>query len=762
MATITGTLGNDIITPNEVSAGVTGGIPSDEPDTINGLSGNDLIDGGGGNDTLNGGSGDDQVFGGAGNDTLIANFVGTDTLDGGEGDDTFNVGVVNNTNIGYNTAFIGGAGTDTIVTTGSGFVTLESFTATDAPEQWNGNGVSISGTANANTLDFSNTALVNIPFVNGLGGNDIITGSDVTGDVFRGDVGDDRLSGNGGNDTLSGGDNNDTLNGGEGDDTLNGDAGIDTLDGGGGNDTLNGGSGDDQVFGGAGNDTLIANFVGTDTLDGGEGDDTFNVGVVNNTNIGYNTAFIGGAGTDTIVTTGSGFVTLESFTATDAPEQWNGNGVSISGTANANTLDFSNTALVNIPFVNGLGGNDIITGSDVTGDVFRGDVGDDRLSGNGGNDTLSGGDNNDTLNGGEGDDTLNGDAGIDTLDGGGGNDTLNGGSGDDQVFGGAGNDTLIANNANSPVGTDTLDGGEGDDTFNVAVITDAGPSVSWSNIAFIGGAGADTIVTTGTAGSVHLQSFTGLDAPEQWNGNGFGIYGGGDAIVGDANTLDFSNTALVNVPFVNGWLGDDIIKGSDATGDVLRGDRGNDQVFGNAGNDTLSGGDGNDTLNGGEGDDTLNGDAGIDTLDGGGGNDTLNGGSGDDQVFGGAGNDTLIANNANSPVGTDTLDGGEGDDTFNVAVITDAGPSVSWSNIAFIGGAGADTIVTTGTAGSVHLQSFTGLDAPEQWNGNGFGIYGGGDAIVGDANILDFSNTALINVPLGHTQEQLHILGLMV
>lgn len=127
MATITGTSGNDIITPSQVSAGVIGGIPSDEPDTTNGQAGNDLIDGGGGNDTLNGGAGDDQVFGGAGNDTLVAS-LGTDTLNGGDGDDTFNLPTnASAYTTPYTTTFIGGAGADTIVSTGTGgYVYLES------------------------------------------------------------------------------------------------------------------------------------------------------------------------------------------------------------------------------------------------------------------------------------------------------------------------------------------------------------------------------------------------------------------------------------------------------------------------------------------------------------------------------------------------------------------------------------------------------------------------------------------------------------
>lgn len=61
MATITGTAGNDIITPAAVSAGVSGGIPSDVADSLSG---------GGGNDTLNGGAAVDTILGGLGADAF--------------------------------------------------------------------------------------------------------------------------------------------------------------------------------------------------------------------------------------------------------------------------------------------------------------------------------------------------------------------------------------------------------------------------------------------------------------------------------------------------------------------------------------------------------------------------------------------------------------------------------------------------------------------------------------------------------------------
>jgi Ca2+-binding RTX toxin-like protein len=81
-----------------------------------------------------------------------------------------------------------------------------------------------------------------------------------------GTVGDDNLAGSlidenimfgfGGNDTLTGGNLTDVLYGGDGDDELNGLGGADLLYGGRDDDKLSGGAGRDLLVGGAGADTL--------------------------------------------------------------------------------------------------------------------------------------------------------------------------------------------------------------------------------------------------------------------------------------------------------------------------------------------------------------------------------------------------------------------------------------------------------------------------------------------------------------------------
>ena len=115
-------------------------------------------------------------------------------------------------------------------------------------------------------------------------------------------------------------------------------------------------------------------------------------------------------------------------------------------------------------FVDGAGGNDVITAGNTA-------------------DTLIGGDGNDNIKGGGGSDIITGDAGDDVLDGGDGDDNVAGGIGNDVVKGAAGNDTLS--------------GGHGLDTFY-----------------FGEGWGADTILDFGVGGSevLDFSRVVGLDS----------------------------------------------------------------------------------------------------------------------------------------------------------------------------------------------------------------------------------------------------------
>ena len=226
MATIIGTSANDTITPAGVSLGVSGGIPSAAADSIRGYAGNDTLDGGPGDDTLIGGEGDD-VF------QLRSSEAQSDTFDGGPG---------------Y----------DRIVLPLATTVSLNTFNPTSV-EEWNGqfgtSTVSIFGTTGNDALDFTNIKLVNVPYVDGSGGDDVIKASSLSNDVIRGGSGSDTLYANG-DDSLYGDGDADRLYGDANANSLFGGAGDDTLDGGGGGDTLDGGTGNDTLIGGGGDDVF--------------------------------------------------------------------------------------------------------------------------------------------------------------------------------------------------------------------------------------------------------------------------------------------------------------------------------------------------------------------------------------------------------------------------------------------------------------------------------------------------------------------------
>ncbi len=149
-------------------------------------------------------------------------------------------------------------------------------------------------------------------------------------------------------------------------------------------------------------------------------------------------------------------------------------------------------------------------------------------------------------------------------------------------------------------------------------------------VTFVGGAAADTVVTS--LGAIPLTAFG---------------YGGSDTLKGGS--------------------GNDRLFGGDGN-DQLYGNAGKDDLYGDGGTDTLYGGDGDDWLDGGADNDWLYGGKGLDRLYGEGGNDylygekendKLNGGSGTDRLYGGDGDDVLIGG-----PGKDHISGGAGTDTF--------------------------------------------------------------------------------------------------
>jgi Ca2+-binding RTX toxin-like protein len=332
--TITGTSSADIIDGTHTPNGQP--FVTEENDTIHGNSGNDIIHGLGGDDIITGDAGNDTLYGDAGNDILTGG-AGNDHLYGGDGNDTF---IVSGTN-DKGDVFDGGNGIDTIQVSGTGPLTLLSFNAASSSiEIWQGNGQAILvGTNAANVLDFSGLqSMTGVSYIDGGGGNDTIIGSN-------------------GNDDIRGGNGNDLLVGGQG------------------NDVLTGGAGNDQLFGGDGNDTFIVS---------GSNDKS--------------DVFDGGSGIDTLQVSGTGSLTLTSFSAENSSiEIWQGNGHAIIGTSGADVFDFSGLqSMTGVSYIDGGSGNDTIVGSNGNDDI-RGGRGNDLLIGGQGNDVLTGGSNNDTF-----------------------------------------------------------------------------------------------------------------------------------------------------------------------------------------------------------------------------------------------------------------------------------------------------------------------------------------------------------------------------
>ena len=449
-------------------------------DTVIGSQGKDTILGGAGNDTVTGGRGDDVALLGAGNDTFIWNpGDGSDVVEGQAGTDTllFNganiaedIDIVANgaralflrdvatitmdlddvENIQFNA--LGGAddivvgdlsGTDVkqvnldlSAQAGSGQGDGAADTVTVNGTQGNdtvtvassGASVVVNGLAAKVTIagaEGANDSLV----INGQGGNDTINASGLNaGQVkltINGGAGDDTITGSKGNDMVVGGQGTDTAklglgddtfvwNPGDGNDTVDGQAGVDTLLFNGANIAeimdISANGGHARLTRNVGNITMDLDNVETIDVQAKGGADLITVNDLSQTDVSTVKVDLGGADNeaDTIV--------LNATNGDDAIVVTNNNGViTVSGLgADVTITGFeANDRLV----INGLGGNDVIEASGLSGMLLTGDGGD-------GDDVLVGSPGNDTLLGGAGDDVLVGGAGQDVLDGGPGSNVV--------------------------------------------------------------------------------------------------------------------------------------------------------------------------------------------------------------------------------------------------------------------------------------------------------------------------------------------------
>jgi Ca2+-binding RTX toxin-like protein len=643
----------------------------------------------------------------------------------------------------------GGSGDDT--------VRMYQFTGVKTVERIDGGaGINvIAGTGYADTLDFSTTELLNIASIQGGDGNDSITGS-AGNDVISGDKGSDVLAGGAGDDTfrIDGTDTGydsfqgdagfDQVLGGIGDDMIRmyqftGVRTVERIDGAGGTNIVAGtgygdtldfsstellniakidvGDGNDTVIGSAGIDTIVGG-IGSDVLAGGAGDDTF---AINGSDAGYD-SFQGDAGFDQVLGgAGDDTIRMYQFIGAKTVERIDGAAGTnvIAGTGYGDTLDFSNTELLNIASIQGGDGNDTITGSS-RADTLVGGIGSDVLAGGAGDDSflISGADNGydsfqgdagiDQVLGGTGDDTIRmyqftGEKTVERIDGGAGTnviagtgygDTLDfsstellnvakidGGDGNDSLTGSAGTDTLVGG-----LGSDVLAGGAGDDTFAISG-TDTGYD------SFQGDAGFDQVLGGSGDDTIRMYQFSGVKTVERIDGAG-----GTNVIAGTGygDTLDMGGTELLNIASIQGGDGNDTITGS----------VGNDLILGGTGSDTLKSGAGSNFLFGDDGNDALSDQGGSGLLSGGAGADTLNGNGAAEFLIGGTGNDTI-----NAGAGADVMafNAGDGQDTLTADATQDntlsLGGGISYANLK-LSKTGNDLVLETGGTDQITLKNW--------------------------------------------------------
>jgi len=404
------------------------------------------------------------------------------------------------------------------------------------------------------------------------------------------------------------------------------------------------------------------------------------------------------------------------------------------------------------------GKRDLVVGKETAGasDTLHGGEGDDILYG--------GWTENDT-----GVDYLYGDDGKDKLYGGADNDTLTGGADDDLLVGGAGIDTYIINDGD---GRDTIiDEGKNILIINGKLIAGTFVRVKGTDRYEFISDGRTYSMAFNSPGTLTIDGTTSLTFANQasaadFAGGDFGIkladdtdpvvsstgvssqilfdaygnpihylYGGsaGDRVAGDERSEFLFGYGGADL--MTGGAGNDVVTGGDgadhifadqeqnifaaylagetgtgteATGDLLQGEAGDDQLIAGANNDGLVGGAGADLIYAGAGDDTVQGDgivdpalvttanigmmlsasttegdadviyagAGTDTVYAQGGDDFVDAGSGDDRVWGDAGDDIilgqagadiLVGDNSITILpaeymGNDYIDGGDGDD----------------------------------------------------------------------------------------------------
>lgn len=220
------------------------------------------------------GASDDRITGSADADEIHDTFGGADVFRTKAGDD-----IVTLFSNYQNTIYNGGAGTDSLVITTSGFGGWTPATGFGVQRLHLGD-------SSKNLEDFEGLRLRNVEnvqvnmvqdFINmtliGAAADEVLTVNNFFARnglvTIKGKNGNDDITGGYGTDRLVGGKGRDSLTGRDGDDRLFGDAHADTLNGGLGDDRLTGGKGPDtfEFAAGFGHDTVTDFVDGQDVLD---------------------------------------------------------------------------------------------------------------------------------------------------------------------------------------------------------------------------------------------------------------------------------------------------------------------------------------------------------------------------------------------------------------------------------------------------------------------------------------------------------------
>jgi len=605
--------------------------------TIVGSSAANIIAGGLGADIIDGAGGADTIIAGGGDDVVV--YRGSEaSIDGGSGDNTLQLRAATTVNL---------ASADQ--TSGDGVV-VSNFVNVDASALGATQGVSITGSASANT--------------------------------FIGGAAADLIDGGGGGDTISAGAGNDSVQ------YYGTEIGV---DGGTGNDTL--------VMRASGGTSAI-NLATPANVDQTSGD---GAGVTNFENVDASAVVtalaITGSSSANTITTGSGNDTIDggggadviNAGAGDDAVSYNNSEVSIDGGTDTNTLLLRATASVN------LGSADQTVGDATIVANFQ-NVDASALSAGA---TLIGSAAANVIIGGAGNDIIEGGGGADVIRAAGGDDTVTYRGAETSIDGGAGADTLVLNaGANVTAVNFAVAAGVGQttgDSVSVTNFENLNASAMTTALAVTGSSGVNVIaagsgndVIHGGAGADVIGAGAGNDAVDFW-GTEVSIDGGAGS-----NTLVVRTQATIDLTAADQTVGDlaavTRFQNVDASSLTLTQSV---SVVGTSGVNMITGG------------------AGADTIDGGGGADVINASTGNDSVIlhgsevssdGGAGSDLLILTAGTTVTGVN----------FGVIAGADqtAGDSVAVANFENLGAGAATTALTViGSAAANMITTGSGNDS---------------------------------------------------